>query len=543
MLSGSFFKRPAVLLAFALCSVGALVTILGRLAGGPPAQQKRVALSQETGTKAYPAFAPDGQRIAYSARSGSKVEPFHIWIRVVSPKFRAVRQSNSAPLVTADTPRQLTSGEGSDIGPVWSPDGSRIAFTRLEEGRTAYIVTGVDGGSEQQVIAFPASAADAQPEPGVAWMPDGRSLVVVDLPEKQPGFLAVVPVGGGEPKRITSPPEGSEGDSTPAIAPDGTALAFVRSSGSDGADIFLCDLSGGAVRRLTFDDRPIRGISWTRDSRDLLYAANRFGNGYRLVRVPGYGGAPREISIAGRQAENPAVAPAGNRLAFAESSTVSSIWRVKLAEGGSNEERPLIHSRGHESYPAYSPDGKKIADVSSQSGSDELWISDADGGNRVAVTHLNGPQIRRPQWSGDGSSIVFDASGDQGTDLYLVTASAGAAPKRLVAGASGGALSPDGKHVYYQAHGQIWKAAANGGNPEPLTQEMGAGQPMLSPDGKTVYYRFRRSIWQVPAAGGQAEESFIPHTGMFLGAMHIGRKGAYYQQFNRRGSMICFYDF
>ncbi len=530
MASRSFFKRPAVLLAFALCSVGGLVTILGRLAGGPPAQQKRVALSQENGTKAYPAFAPDGQRIAYSARSGSKVEPFHIWVRTV----------------TADVPRQLTSGEGSDIGPVWSPDGSKIAFTRLEEGRTVYFVTGVDGGSEQQVIAFPASAAEPQPEPGVAWTPDGRSLIVVEVQEKQPGFLAVVPMAGGESKRLTTPPEGSEGDSTPAVAPDGTALAFVRASGTDGADIFLSDLSGGAARRLTFDDRPIRGISWTRDSRDLLYAANRFGNGFRLLRVPGYGGAPREISVAGRQAENPAVAPAGNRLAFSESATVSSIWRARINEaaGADADQRPVIHSRGRESFPVYSPDGKKIADVSSQTGSDEIWISDAEGGNRVAVTHLGGPQIRRLRWSADGNSIVFDASGDQGTDLYLVAAAAGAAPKRLVADATGGAISSDGKHIYYQSHGQLWMAAANGGNPEPLTKDFGAGTPSLSPDGKTVYFRFRRAIWKVPATGGQAEEAFLPSRGMFWGGIEVAKNGVYYLELGgNRGPAVSFYDF
>jgi Tol biopolymer transport system component len=531
MASASFFKRPPVLLALALCSVGGVVTILGRLAGGPPAQQKRVTLSKETGTKAYPAFSPDGQRIAYSARNGANVEPFHIYVRAV----------------TSDTPRQLTSGMGNDIGPVWSPDGTKIAFQRLEEGRTAYFVTGVDGGSEQQVVAFTAAVDEAQPPPAAAWTPDGRSLVVVQVSEKQPASLAAVPAdGGGKPKRLTTPPEGSEGDSTPAVAPDGTALAFVRSTGPEGADIFLCDLTGKSPRRLTFDDKPIRGIAWTRDSRDLVYSAIRFGSAWRLYRVPAYGGAPREIPMAGRQAEDPAVAPAGNRLAYTESPTVSSIWRARLSDSqAAAEERALIRSNGRERFPVYSPDGQKIADVSDQTGTDEIWLSDADGHNRMELTRLNGPQIRRPQWSANGKSLLFDVNGDQGTDIYMIAATAAAKPRRLVMDASGGVLSPDGKRLYYQAHGQVWRASANGGTPEPVAKEFGSGPPVLSADGKTLYFRLRRAIWRVPVEGGEPQEAFVPDHDLFWSALQTAKNGIYYLEFERssRGMVVSFYDF
>ena len=534
MSSGAFVRRPAVLLALALCSVGGVVTILGRLATGPQVAQKRVLFSSEPGAKAYPAFSPDGQRVAYSARGVSKADPFHIFVRAV----------------TQDSPRQLTAGPANDISPAWSPDGTKIAFLRLDEGRARYLVEPMDGGPERQVAEFPATGDESQPAPAVSWTRDGSALVVVEAGEKQASGLAVVRLATGQATRITSPPEGSEGDSTPAVSPDGSTLAFVRSNDSDASDIYLCDLSGAAPRRLTFDERGMRGLAWTSDGHDLVYASNRMGT-WRLWRLAAFGGSPRDLPLAGKQARDPAIAPAGHHLIYADSPSVSAIWRGPVAAGGSSAdaptgERPLIRSTGREASPAYSPDGQKIVDISSQTGTDEIWISDADGGNRVQVTHLNGPSIGRLRWSPDSRTILFDARGDRGQDLYTVAAAPGARHARVLPGAGNGSWSHDGKRIYYDSRNQIWQAAANGSNPVSLTREFGAAQPVESADGKYVYFRMRRSFWRVPVEGGEPEETIIPeHDLLWSTTLELTAKGAYYAEFQRnmRSWVVSFYDF
>ncbi len=526
-------RRPAVLLALALCSVGGVVTLLGRLATGPAVEQKRVPFSSEPGTKAYPAFSEDGQRVAYSARGAAKIDAFHIFVRTV----------------VKDTPRQLTEGAANDVSPAWSPDGTKIAFLRAGEGRAQYLVTPVGGGAERKVAEFPAAGDESQPLPAVTWTKDGGALVVVQSGDKAPG-LAVVTIDSGKVTRITNPPEGSEGDSSPAISPDGGTLAFVRSTGADAADVYLCDLSGASPRRLTFDDRGIRGLSWTADGHDLVYSSSRVG-GWRLWRLPAYGGSPRELPIAGRQAKDPVVARAGYHLAYADSPSVSAIWRATLgpgSDGATADERPLIRSSAREISPAYSPDGKKIADISEQTGTDEIWVCDADGGNRVQVTHLNGPSIGRLRWSPDGKTMLYDSRGDRGFDLYSVAAVAHAPkPTRLALQSGNASWSHDGKRIYFDSRGQIWKAAANGGSPEALTKEFAGGaQPVESVDGKYVYYRMRRSFWRVPVEGGEAEEAIIPeHDLMWVTTLQLTKKGAYYAEFQRsmRSWVIAFYDF
>ena len=531
MSSGAFLRRPAVLLALALCSVAALVTLLGRLASGPQAQQKRVALSSDTGADAYPAFSADGKRVAYSARGASKGEAFHLFVRALP----------------AGVPLQLTNGGSSDIGPAWSPDGARLAFLRIAEGRTQYISIPSDGGAERKAAEFGGAAADtAQPLPAVSWTQDGKSLAVVETGEKQLPAIALVSLADGTVRRITQPPEGSEGDSTPAVSPDGNTLAFVRATGPDAADIYLCDLAGGSLRRLTFDDRAIRGLAWTPDGQDVVYAANR-ANGWRLWRLSAYGGSPREIAIAGAQAYYPAIAPKGRRLAYTDSPSVSAIWRAAL--GADSDERPIIRSLGRETDPAYSPDGQRIADVSDQTGADEIWVSDAEGGNRIQLTSLKGPRVSRPRWSPDGRLLLFEARAGApsgpGAEVYTMPAASGRPDKPYRALVGGGASwSHDGKSIYFQSGGMIWKADANGGNRRQLTHMFG-NAPEESVDGRYVYFSNRRAIWRVPAEGGEEERAIVPEHDTLWVVIQPTVKGVYYLEFARsaREMLVSFYDF
>jgi len=523
----SILRRPAVLLALALCSVGGVVTLLGRLASGPKVDEKRVAFATEPGTKSYPAFSPDGQRIAYSVRATEK-DPYHLFVRAVA---------------AGDNPRQFTSGAGSDVSPAWSPDGNRIAFLRFVDDHAEYVVAQAGGGGERKVVQFDDVTDEDQPAPSVAWTSDGKSLVVVDW-NASPAALAIVPVDGGTPARITKPPDGGEGDSTPVVSPDGNTLAFVRKMGSNGGDIYLCDLRGQGVRRLTFDDASMRGLSWMPDGQDLIFASTR-GAGTQLWRLPAYGGSPHMFALAGTNASYPTVAASGKRIVYADNPSLTSIWRARLgADEDSVEEQELVRSTGRQSWPAYSPDGSKIAYVSDDSGTEEIWICDANGGNRHRVSHFNGPRVRRPRWSPDGKTILV-SSDEQGQGLYTIPAEGHGSARAVVRPATNGSWSSDGKSVYFDNSGQIWHMPVAGGGTKAVTPMRGANQGVESADGKSVFFRRGRTIWRAPVEGGEAEEVFTPEHDMPFTTLQPAKNGIYFLEWERGGRRmaVSFYDF
>src|ERR1039457_7061102 len=129
MPSRSFLPRPAVLLVLSLCAVAAVVSILGRLAGGPDSVKKAVTLVSPGGAEAYPSFSPDGKRLVYGVRL-AKDQRFHLFVRNLPDGGRW----------------KLTGAAGSDIAPAWSPDGASVAFLRMENGRAAGLVVAAAGG-------------------------------------------------------------------------------------------------------------------------------------------------------------------------------------------------------------------------------------------------------------------------------------------------------------------------------------------------------------------------------------------------------------
>lgn len=177
--------------------------------------------SQETD----PAFSPDGQRIAFVRDVGS----LRGGIYTMNP--------DGTDLIRLTNPASLTEG------PTWSPDGQQIAFSRSNEDpqreRDVYVMN-ADGSGQRKLTNYP--AGDASP----AWSPDGRRIAFLSnrggptrrlTPNAKP-VVYVMDADGTNERRVTEPP-GPDGASAPAWSPDGQRIAFdcLRGAGRRGRDV------------------------------------------------------------------------------------------------------------------------------------------------------------------------------------------------------------------------------------------------------------------------------------------------------------------
>ena len=201
--------------------------------------------------------------------------------------------------------RRITVNRQLNITPVWSPDARAIAYTSYRRGFPDVFVAMIYQGTQET----PTNARGQNWLP--AYSPDGTRIAFTSNRDGNPE-LYVMNRDGANVRRLTQHPAI---DTTPTWSPSGTQIAFT-SDRSGSPQIYVMGSDGSNVRRLTtaesYADRP----TWSPAPFNEIAFAGRTGPGYDIKVYDLASGQTRQITFGEGSNESPAYAPNGRHVAF-----------------------------------------------------------------------------------------------------------------------------------------------------------------------------------------------------------------------------------
>ncbi len=350
-----------------------LLAVLARPAAGQTVRPADSLLSVERyldyETVGSPKVSPDGNQVVFVRRSVDRLKD--AW-------------ESALWVMNADgsSPRFLTKGSE----PLWSPDGTRIAYLAESEsgGGPQIFVRYLDGESAAiQVTRTALAPAD------VRWSPDGKSL----------GFSMVVPTEPEWSVKLPNAPAGASWTKPPRVVERLHYRADRRGWLVNGfTHLFVVPATGGTPRQITSGNWNVgaRGIGlpgavgwdWMPDGRSIVVEGN-------------------DDPDAERQRQ------------------VSTIFQVDL---GTLARRNLISAKGYWTSPVVSPDGKTIAFLGFPYTTDTYRVADlyflaTAGGTPVPRSQGFDRQPAQMAWAPDNSGVYFVAEDRGAMNLDFVGAS------------------------------------------------------------------------------------------------------------------------
>ena len=305
-----------------------------------------------------------------------------------------------------------------------APRGSQIAFVSNRDGDNEIYTMHQSGAQQQQITD------NTQSDHSPIWSPAAPHILYTANIDGTTQIFTINTATDRPPRQLTF-----NGGHSPAWSPDGTQIAFIRSTNvqvinANSTNLrtiasYYCPTGVCASNSYKHFNDPI----WSPDGRELLVrthfkscrytscsSSSRDVRGKGLALVPASGGGIRSITLFSRTGadvqfssisgpSDPALAPSGSRIAYARNGI------ALINYSGGNFRQLTDHGIG----PVWSPDSTRIAFI----GLNNIWVVHVDGSSIEQIT-FDG--ARNPTWSPDGTRIAFDSARDGDFEIYVIDA-------------------------------------------------------------------------------------------------------------------------
>jgi tricorn protease len=409
---------------------------------------------------------------------------------------------------TGGEARRLTSGAGVETDPVFSPDGSMVAFTGQYDGNEDVYVVSATGGEPKRLTYHPG------PDQAVGWTQDGKQVLFRSVRQSHSRFTRLYTIGleGGLPEQLPLPeadhgcysPDGKKFAYSPHVNVPrriGAHVAWKRYRGGRVPMIWLANLEDSKIERLPHKDSNDICPMWIEDK--VYFLSDRDGPTTLFSFEVSSGKVAKLID--NTAAEDIRFASAGPGVIAYEKPGALHLY--DLVSGKSSKVEVTINA----DLTSVRPRFVKVADqiqkaALSPTGAravfearGEIFTVPASKGDVRNLTRTTGVAERDPSWSPDGKSIAYfsDASGEY--ELHIAPQDRkGAAQKYRIGDKPSFFYSPiwspnSKKIAYTDKRLNLWILDLETGvstkvDTNPYFDAGRIGQPAWSPDGKWLAY-------------------------------------------------------
>lgn len=252
----------------------------------------------------------------------------------------------------------------------------------------------------------------------------------------------------------------------------------------------------------------VRGVFSTR----IAYVLQA-GNNYELQIADADGQNPQVMLRSKQSIISPAWSPDGKRLAYVSFESGKPVVYMQTLSTG--QRVPIANFKGNNSAPAWAPNGQQLAIVLSRDSISQIYTINADGSGLRRV--MRSPLIdTEPQYTPDGGSLIFTSDRGGSPHIYRVPVSGGDAQRITFNGNYNisPAISPDGNNLVYvtRRNGAFRIAIQNMGSgaEQLLTAGPDDESPSFAPNGMQILYssvQGGRSVLAVTSVDGRVRQT------------------------------------